>query len=64
MGMLSKRLDILEPQILSQMGQLEKSVYGTVDRVDKIDGELVPHFIRKWKGTIGHMALSQEWLKM
>ena len=37
MGMLSKRLDILEPQILSQMGQLEKSVYGIVDRVDKID---------------------------
>ena len=58
--MLSKRLDILEPQILSQMGQLEKSVYGIVDRVDKIDGELVPHFIRKWKGTIGHMEPTDE----
>lgn len=58
--MLSKRLDILEPQILSQMGQLEKSVYGIVDRVDKIDGDLVPHFIRKWKGTIGHMEPTDE----
>lgn len=58
--MLSKRLDILEPQILSQMGQLEKSVYGIVDRVDKIDGKLVPHFIRKWKGTIGHMEPTDE----
>ena len=58
--MLSKRLDLLEPQILAQAGQLEKSVYGIVDRVDKIDGELVPHFIRKWKGTIGHMEPTEE----
>lgn len=57
---LSKRLDLLEPQILAQAGMLEHSVYGIVDRVDKIDGELVPNIIRKWKGTIGNMEPSEE----
>lgn len=57
---LSKRLDILEPQILAQAGMLEHSVYGIVDRVDKIDGELVPNIIRTWKGTIGNMVPSDE----
>ena len=51
MGSLKNKLDILEPQILAQSGMLEHSVYGIVDRVDKIDGELVPNIIRKWKGT-------------
>lgn len=57
---LSKRLDLLEPQILAQAGMLEHSVYGIVDRVDKVDGELVPNIIRKWKGTIGNMEPSDE----
>jgi len=57
---LSKRLDLLEPQILAQAGMLEHSVYGIVDRVDKIDGVLVPNIIRKWKGTIGNMEPSEE----
>ena len=60
MGALSKRLDILEPQVMAQAGMLEHSVYGIVDRVDKIDGKLVPNIIRKWKGTIGHMESSDE----
>ena len=60
MGSLSKRLSILEPQILAQAGMLEHSVYGIVDRVDKIDGKLVPHIIRTWKGTIGNMEPSEE----
>jgi len=60
MGALSKRLDLLEPQILAQAGMLEHSVYGIVDRVDKIDGELVPNIIRTWKGTIGNMETSTE----
>jgi len=60
MGILSKKLDILEPQILAQAGMLEHSVYGIVDRVDKIDGELVPNIIRKWKGTIGNMQETDE----
>ena len=60
MGALSRRLDILEPQILAQAGMLEHSVYGIVDRVDKIDGVLVPHIIRRWKGTIGNMEPSTE----
>lgn len=60
MGSLSNRLDILEPQILAQAGMLEHSVYGIVDRVDKIDGKLVPNIIRSWKGTIGNMKPSSE----
>ena len=60
MGALSKRLDILEPQVMAQSGMLEHSVYGVVDRVDKIDGKLVPNIIRKWKGTIGNMLPSDE----
>lgn len=57
---LSKRLDAVEPLIKAQSGKLEKSVYGVVDRVDKIDGKLIPHFIRKWKGTIGDMHPTDE----
>ena len=57
---LKSRLDLLEPQILAQAGMLEHSVYGIVDRVDKIDGELVPNIIRTWKGTIGNMEASDE----
>lgn len=57
---LKKRLDLLEPQLLAQAGMLEHSVYGIVDRVDKIGGELVPNIIRKWKGTIGNMQASDE----
>ena len=60
MGSLSKKLDILEPQILAQAGMLEHSVYGIVDRVDKVDGELVPNIIRRWKGTIGNMQETEE----
>jgi len=50
-----KRLDYIEPMVMASSGKLESSVYGVVDRVDNIDGELVPHFVRKWKGTIGNM---------
>lgn len=60
MGSLARKLDDLEPQIMASVGMLEKSVYGVVDRVDKIDGELVPHFIRRWKGTIGDMEPTDE----
>ena len=57
---LKRRLALLEPQILAQAGQLEHSVYGIVDRVDKVDGKLVPNIIRRWKGTIGDMSPSDE----
>ena len=57
---LKRRLDALEPQILSQAGMLEHSVYGVVDRVDKVEGKLVPNIIRTWKGTIGNMQPSDE----
>ena len=57
---LARRLEEIEPQILSMTGKLEPSVYGVVDRVDKVDGKLVPNFIRRWKGTIGDMAETDE----
>ena len=60
MASLRNRLNTLEPQILAQSGMLEHSVYGVVDRVDKINGKLVPNIIRKWKGTIGNMKPSDE----
>lgn len=60
MASLAKRLDAIEPMILAQAGQIEKSVYGIVDRVDNINGELVPHCVRKWKGTIGNMHSTLE----
>jgi len=60
MGSLARKLDELEPQIMASVGMLEQSVYGVVDRVDRIDGELVPHFIRRWKGTIGNMTPTEE----
>jgi len=55
-SVLANKLDRLEPMILARAGKLEPSVYGVVDRVDNVDGELVPNFIRKWKGTIGSMV--------
>ena len=55
-----KRLDIIEPQIMAQQGMLESSVYGIVDRVDKVDGALIPNCVRKWKGTIGDMSPTDE----
>ena len=60
MSSLAKRLDYLEPLVQASTGKLEKSVYGVVDRVDKIDGKLVPHFIRRWKGTIGNMETTDD----
>lgn len=56
----SKRLDVLEPMAMARSGMLEHSVYGVVDRVDKIDGKLVPNIIRRWKGTIGSMKATDE----
>lgn len=57
---LLSRVSRLEPIIAASTGKLEKSVYGVVDRVDRIDGKLVPHCVRKWKGSIGNMVETDE----
>ena len=57
---LMKRLDRVEPLVKAHSGTLTPTVYGIVDRVDKIDGKLVPNIIRRWKGTIGHMEPTDE----
>lgn len=46
----------MEPLVKAASGSLEPTVYGIIDRVDKIDGELVPNIIRRWVGTIGNMV--------
>ncbi len=53
---LSKKLDNIEPLIRAASGTLEPTVFGVIDRVDNVDGELVPNIVRRWKGRIGHMV--------
>lgn len=57
---LSKKLDTLEPLILAQSGRLEPTVYGVIDSVKKVNGELIPNVVRKWKGTIGELEETDE----
>lgn len=57
---LAKRLDKIEPLAKATSGSLEHVVYGVVDRVDCVDGELIPNFVRRWKGTIGNMVPTEE----
>lgn len=54
---LSKRLANIEPILKAQAGHVEETVYGVVDRINE-DGS--PHFVRKWKGTIGNMRPTEE----
>ncbi len=49
------RLKRVEPLAKALSGTLEPTVYGVIDRVDKIDGVLVPNIIRRWEGSIGDM---------
>ena len=54
------RLERVEPLVKAQSGSLDKAVYGVIDRVDNIEGELVPNIIRRWKGVIGDMHPTDE----
>ncbi|AUR85014.1 terminase large subunit [Vibrio phage 1.067.O._10N.261.52.C9] len=60
MSSLLNRLKRVEPLAQAASGKLEPSVYGVVDRVDLIEGKLVPNCVRKWKGTIGNMHPTDE----
>ena len=55
MSRIMKDLAKLKVLANAASGSLEPTVYGVIDRVDKIDGELVPNIIRRWEGTIGDM---------
>lgn len=44
----------------SMTGNVDPTVYGVIDRVDNINGELIPNVIRRWKGTIGNMIETDE----
>ena len=59
-SLLSKRLDRIEPLVQAASGTLEPTVFGVIDRVDNVNGELVPNIIRRWKGTIGNMSPTDE----
>ena len=58
MGARASRRDIsnIAPMIKARSGRLDPTVYGIVDRVDNVDGKLVPNIIRRWEGTIGNMS--------
>tara|TARA_R100000544_G_scaffold37060_1_gene26967 strand:+ start:1538 stop:3223 length:1686 start_codon:yes stop_codon:yes gene_type:complete len=55
MGALSNKLDLIEPRILAMSGNLQPTVYGVIDGIEKVEGKLVPNIIRRWVGTIGDM---------
>lgn len=57
---LARRLDKIAPMVQAQSGRLEPTVYGVIDRVDNINGELVPNVIRCWMGSIGNMVPTDE----
>ena len=57
---LSKRLTKVESLAQAASGTLEPTVYGVIDGIEKIDGELVPNITRRWKGTIGNMTATDE----
>lgn len=52
---LSKRLNNIELLAKAASGTLEPTVYGVIDKIDKINGELVPNILRRWEGTVGDM---------
>ena len=60
MGSLLKEVRKIKPIVQSLSGNLEPTVYGIIDRVDNIDGKLVPNIIRRWKGIIGDMVETDE----
>ena len=58
--LITRRLEKVEMLAKSASGTLEPTVYGVIDRVDKVDGELVPNILRRWKGTIGAMEPTED----
>ncbi len=57
---LTKRVNKIELLASAAGGTLEPTVYGVIDRVDKINGNLVPNILRRWKGSIGKMIATDE----
>lgn len=57
---LSNRIDRAELLAKAASGTLTPTVYGIINRIDRIDGELVPNIIRRWSGTIGDMSNTEE----
>lgn len=57
---LNKRINKIELLTSAASGTLEPTVYGVIDTVDKVDGKLVPNILRRWKGTIGKMVITDE----
>lgn len=57
---LLKQIDRIKPLVHAQSGSLEPTVYGIVDRIDNVDGELIPNVIRCWEGEIGKMRATDK----
>jgi len=60
MSNLLKQVKKIAPLAKAAAGNLEPTVYGVIDRVDNVGGEMVPNVIRKWKGVIGAMEETEE----
>lgn len=57
---LLKRVDNVEMLAKAASGTLEPTVFGVIDRVDNIDGVLVPNILRRWVGTVGKMEATDK----
>ncbi len=55
MGRFDRDIKKLMTLAKAASGNLEPTVYGVIDRVDKVGGKLVPNIIRRWEGAIGDM---------
>lgn len=60
MSRMMKDLAKLKVLASAASGSLEPTVYGVIDRVDNVDGELVPNIIRRWEGAIGNMKPTEK----
>lgn len=56
MSILKRELKRIKPLADAASGTLQPTIYGVIDRVDKVDGKLIPNIIRRWEGTIGSMV--------
>jgi phage terminase large subunit len=56
-ALLMRRLEVIEPMIKAQKGEVRESIYGVVDKINP-DG--TPNCVRKWKGVIGDMRETDE----
>lgn len=58
--LIAKRIERAHLLTKAVSGNLEPTIYGVIDGVENVDGELIPNVIRCWKGVIGNMVETDE----